>query len=231
MNEPEQSGRSSDFANWNELMFQKYGNERLYHHPNPVIRHIQRRRINTIVKMLHLKPHDAFLDAGTGEGFLFSHLPPSDVRIGVDLSTTALEIARGREYHNVKWLHADLAQLPLPNETFDKAVCSEVIEHVSEPRRVLVELHRVLRPSGKLVLTIPFEARLNLVKDAILQRGWGRRMFPNIPIRTEWHLSDYSPHMLLQQISGLFSVVEQRTLPYPGFGLGFAALCVKEPLS
>jgi SAM-dependent methyltransferase len=228
MNEREHEAGVIDFVRWNELMFQKYGNERLYHHPNPLIRLIQRRRVNMIVRLLQLTSHEAVLDAGTGEGYLFSFLPPSCLQIGVDLSATALDIAQDRNYPNVHWVRADLAKMPFPDEMFDKLICSEVIEHVPEPHRILAELYRVLKPAGKLVLTIPHEVRLNRVKDLVLCSCWGRRIFPNIPIRTEWHLTDYSPKMLLNQLSGRFSVLEKHTLPYPGLGIGFAVLCVKE---
>ena len=42
------------------------------------------------------------------------------------------------------------------NETFDSAVCSEVLEHVFEPNQFLKEVNRVLKKNGLIILTLPF---------------------------------------------------------------------------
>lgn len=51
---------------------------------------------------------------------------------------------------------ADAANMPFQDSVFDYVICSEVLEHVPDPRRVLAEIHRVLRPGGKLLATVPF---------------------------------------------------------------------------
>ncbi|MDB6128740.1 MAG: methylase [Verrucomicrobia bacterium] len=44
---------------------------------------------------------------------------------------------------------------PLPDSRFDGVLCSQVLEHVFTPAEFLAEIHRVLRPGGCLVLTVP----------------------------------------------------------------------------
>jgi len=56
---------------------------------------------------------------------------------------------------------ADLHALPIEAGRFDFVLCTEVLEHVAEPARVLGELRRVLRPGGRLLLTVPFVAELH----------------------------------------------------------------------
>lgn len=41
------------FIAWNEWMFRKYNNERLYRHPNPVIRYAEDRRVSEILQAIH----------------------------------------------------------------------------------------------------------------------------------------------------------------------------------
>lgn len=53
-------------------------------------------------------------------------------------------------------IQADAALLPLATGSFDVVVCAELLEHVPDPRRVVAEAARVIRPGGKLVLTAPF---------------------------------------------------------------------------
>ncbi len=50
---------------------------------------------------------------------------------------------------------------PVPSSAFDGLLCSQVLEHVSEPQRALCEMSRVLRPGGTLVLSVPFLSRLH----------------------------------------------------------------------
>ncbi|HBE71757.1 MAG TPA: SAM-dependent methyltransferase [Planctomycetaceae bacterium] len=51
---------------------------------------------------------------------------------------------------------ADLQHLPIPNATYDVVLLAEVLEHLEFPEAALQELARVLRPGGKLVMTVPF---------------------------------------------------------------------------
>jgi SAM-dependent methyltransferase len=50
----------------------------------------------------------------------------------------------------------DGRKFPLPDEAFDGALCTQVLEHVFTPEEFLGEIRRVLRPGGVVVLTVPF---------------------------------------------------------------------------
>ncbi len=56
---------------------------------------------------------------------------------------------------------SDLADLPLPDGDLDLVVCTEVLEHVPDPARALAELARVLRPGGRVLITVPFVGELH----------------------------------------------------------------------
>lgn len=53
-------------------------------------------------------------------------------------------------------LVCDIADMPVPDASFDAVLCTEVIEHVPDPIAALRELVRVLKPGGRLILTAPF---------------------------------------------------------------------------
>ena len=45
---------------------------------------------------------------------------------------------------------------PFPDKSFDTVLCNQVLEHVFEPHHFISEIYRVLKPSGNLLLTVPF---------------------------------------------------------------------------
>jgi len=52
-------------------------------------------------------------------------------------------------------------RLPIKDKSYDFIVCSEVLEHVIYPRRVLKEFRRILKDDGKIIITLPNEYNLN----------------------------------------------------------------------
>lgn len=46
--------------------------------------------------------------------------------------------------------------IPLPDESFDTILCTQVLEHVEQPKRALQEMYRVLREGGHCIITVPF---------------------------------------------------------------------------
>jgi len=63
--------------------------------------------------------------------------------------------ARGRLRGDIAFVVADAQTLPFADSSFDKVMCTEVLEHVPDDVAALQELSRVLKPSGKLVLSVP----------------------------------------------------------------------------
>jgi ubiquinone/menaquinone biosynthesis C-methylase UbiE len=100
------------------------------------------------------------LDVATGTGRLPLALlerPSFQGRvIGLDLSRKMLTVAAERlaPFGSRVWLlHHPAESLPFPDNTFDLVTCLEALEFMMNPREVLCELVRVVRPGGLLVLT------------------------------------------------------------------------------
>lgn len=56
----------------------------------------------------------------------------------------------------------DITQIPLPDASLDALLCTEVFEHVPDPMTVLAEFSRLLKPGGRLLLTVPMISALHM---------------------------------------------------------------------
>jgi SAM-dependent methyltransferase len=103
------------------------------------------------------------LDAGCGEGrHCFGALERGAHVIGVDLDGDSLRRAAGGLRSRADRLgtlgamvRGDAFHLPFADETFDRVICAEVMEHVHDFRGAARELARVTRPEGVVAVTIP----------------------------------------------------------------------------
>lgn len=71
-----------------------------------------------------------------------------------DLSFGALQILK-RTRENQRYVVADGMNLPFKPGVFSHTICSEVLEHLQDDCKALNELSRVMRPSGRLIVTVP----------------------------------------------------------------------------
>lgn len=95
----------------------------------------------------------SLLDIGTNRGMYLAHYA-GGTRYGVDLSLTVLKQAQHTT--PVNYVVADAERLfCFQPESFDRVLCSEVIEHCFHPQQVFESIAHVLKPGGKALLTTP----------------------------------------------------------------------------
>jgi SAM-dependent methyltransferase len=95
------------------------------------------------------------LFAAAGTGLNFANFPPGKDIVAIDMSREMLDAARPRAacYQGCLCLQeADLEQLPFANESFDTVATASTLCSVANPVKSLRELHRVLKPGGRLLM-------------------------------------------------------------------------------
>ena len=115
-----------------------------------------RRRARILLDYLELRDGEAVFDCGCGMGmFLMMLAKLRTLRlVGLDGDMGRLNWAR-REQVPASLINGDIFELPVADQTFDKVLFSEVLEHLSDDRRGLCEIHRILKPGGILALSVP----------------------------------------------------------------------------
>lgn len=112
------------------------------------------------------------LDLGCGNGWLTAALARCGFEAcGLDSSHSGIAIARSA-HHEVPFVQAD-ALLPPPLELqdrFDAIVAVETVDHVAQPRRLLMNARQMLRPGGLLLLTVPYHGYLKNLGIALSGR-------------------------------------------------------------
>lgn len=93
------------------------------------------------------------LDAGCGTGINLESLQNNSNAYGLDISKDALKFSKIRGLQSL--VCGSVIMLPFRDEIFDLVFALDVIEHVDEDRAAIRELYRILKPDGRLIITVP----------------------------------------------------------------------------
>ncbi len=112
-------------------------------------------RIANAHRLLDLVPRGGdLLEVGCACGFLLEAARQRGFAPrGVEMSAWASAYAR--DVYHLDVHTGSIESAALPPESFDVAVMADVIEHLTDPRRTIRHIHRVLRPGGRLLLLTP----------------------------------------------------------------------------
>jgi arsenite methyltransferase len=108
------------------------------------------------IALAQLESQAVVADIGTGTGFMIQGLAPLVSKVyGFDESPEMLAVAEENlsSFENVELRQARGALLPLPDGTLDAVFGNMYLHHAPDPPAAMLELARVLRPGGCLVLT------------------------------------------------------------------------------
>lgn len=105
--------------------------------------------IGDLLKVAKPRKADRVLDIGGGTGVVAARIKPlvRDVCV-LDSSPKMLEVARTR---NVKTILGNTHKIPFAAKTFDLIICTGAFHHIKNQEQALLEIKRVLKPTGRIV--------------------------------------------------------------------------------
>lgn len=167
--------------------------------------HALRRRLRWVLDRLPAEPGARVLDAGSGLGVvaLVAQAARPDLRwVALDADADRLAAAAHAGV-TVPQVRGDLRRLPWADGTFDAVVASEVLEHLVDDVAGAAELGRVLRPGGRLLVTVP-HAGYPWRWDPI---GRAREHLRRAPLRTGRWTGIWTGHERLYRPADLAAVL------------------------
>jgi ubiquinone/menaquinone biosynthesis C-methylase UbiE len=112
------------------------------------------------------------LDVGTGTGLVANLLAPRvdpGLVFGIDLPENMMSIARARKAKNVQFLGMAAEHLVFRPQTFDLVTMGETLVYLADPTTALAEAHRVLKPGGRLALSVKRRSLNTRAQDLFFQ--------------------------------------------------------------
>ncbi|HGY11524.1 MAG TPA: class I SAM-dependent methyltransferase [Desulfobacterales bacterium] len=116
---------------------------------------------------LNIHPDDRILDIGCGEGrhTIEACRKNGTLCVGADFSfKNLIETKKKINFHqgindlcckSIDLSCMDVTNLPFKNSSFDNVICSEVLEHIPDDKKAILELVRILKPGKTLAISVP----------------------------------------------------------------------------
>jgi ubiquinone/menaquinone biosynthesis C-methylase UbiE len=130
--------------------------ERMYRFEDRYWWFVARRHLITSLLQTYY-PRDGrlhILDIGCGTGAMLDELAPFGPVVGADFSPEALQFCVTRGV-GANLARADVRRLPFADASFDVVTAMDIVEHIDDDKAASCEIFRVLRPGGRLLVTVP----------------------------------------------------------------------------
>ena len=123
--------------------------------------------------LLDLRAGHSIIDVGCGDGYLLRKAAHrASLAVGADLVEARLRASLdgppGSRRHGgppIELAVADGQRLPFADASFDRIICTETLEHVADAQLALREMARVLKPGGRVAVSVP-----HFLSEAVLYR-------------------------------------------------------------
>jgi 2-polyprenyl-3-methyl-5-hydroxy-6-metoxy-1,4-benzoquinol methylase len=192
------------------------------------IRFVERRRLAIIREFVGDARGLEILEVGSGGGHVLRMFPRARLT-ALDVSDIYLENARRNlAGYDARFVKGEVDKLDLEPESFDRVICTEVLEHTIDPPAILAAMARLLRDNGVAVITVPNDPFITSVK-AFIRRSPARWLLGD---SMNWggdtfHLHQWRPDDFERLLTAHFHVTARKEAPFRGVPIRACFRCVR----
>ena len=191
------------------------------------IRLIERRRLAIIRDMVGDARNLDLAEIGSGGGHVLRMFPEARLT-AIDVSQVFLDTARKNlAGFDARFIKGEVDKLDLPARSFDRLICTEVLEHCVDPAAILAAMARLLRPSGVAVITVPNDPLINRLKQIVRRTPVGWAMGDKIQWGGDvYHLHQWKPAEFERFLAPHFRVTSREAAPHATLPVRACFRCV-----
>jgi len=180
--------------------------------------YLRQMRIQKVLPVIRQNPDCVLLDVGCGFNHKFLTTIEPFIREGYGIDFKVPEVKTGK----ITTRRAVLDdRLPFDDDLFDVVTMLAVLEHLSKPLEIVREIERILKPGGRLVLTVPSK-----LSDPLL-----RFLSFKLKLVSEAEIRDHKLYYDLRELQKLFGQTGLKIETHRYFQLGMNNFCVvQKPL-
>lgn len=192
------------------------------------IRLIERRRLEIIRAFAGDVAGLELAEVGSGGGHVLRMFREAKLT-AIDVSTVFLDTARKNlEGYDVRFVKGEVDKLDLPSASFDRIICTEVLEHTQDPEAILAAMARLLRPYGVAVITVPNDPLILALKGFVRRTPVGYALRDRIDFGgDEFHIHRWTPAEFERLLSRHFRVTDHRSAPFAALPVRACFRCVR----
>jgi 2-polyprenyl-3-methyl-5-hydroxy-6-metoxy-1,4-benzoquinol methylase len=191
------------------------------------IRLIQRSRLRVIRTMVGHAAGVDLCEVGAGGGHVLRMFPQARLT-AVDVSSVFLETARRNlAGYDVRFVKGEVDKLALPDASYDRIICTEVLEHTLDPEAILAAIARLLRPDGVAVITVPNDPYIIRLKRIVARTPIGFVYRTRLDWGADtYHLHRWTPPEFARLLARHLRITERRIVPVRAFPIHACFRCV-----
>ena len=176
-------------------------------------------KLRVVTSLIPISPKK-ILDVGCASGWFLSKLAsvfPKAQCFGIDIYDKAIQHGH-KLYPSITFQSADAHTIPFKDKSFDLVICTEVLEHVDDPKSVLLEIKRVLNKDSFAIIELDSGSPLFSTAWFIWKKFKGG-------VWTHAHLHSFTPKKLEKIIlSSGFHIIKKKKF---NIGMAIAFLIAK----